>query len=123
MSYLAIAYRYGWINGHWYIVACDTDKFKVLYLAEQEPRERGGKYGVQVLECHVDGEGESVETAIAYFPSAYGEEKPMLNGRIWSDSRIGSRVRFNIDRLTLDEIKEIVSEQGKFGKMMEDSRK
>lgn len=115
MVYLAIAYRYGDINGHWYVVSADTDKEKVLALAELEPHDRGGKYGVAVT-CHKpNGDTENV----AYFPSSIGEAKPKVCRMTWADKNIGARVRMDIDTLTLDEIKAIVKRELEIGEIFE----
>lgn len=84
MVYLAIAYRYGWSNGHWYVVFADTDKDKVLAIAELETHDRAGKYGVQVT-CD--------DEIVAYFPSSRGESRPLLNVHVYADRHIGSWIR------------------------------
>lgn len=75
MAYVAVAYRYGWNNGHWYIVAASGDLEAVTKAAEEENKSRGGKYGIEVYEI---GLGDTEEKALCYFPSAWDEKKPRL---------------------------------------------
>jgi hypothetical protein len=83
--YVATAYRWGWYNDHHYVVAASVDRDAVLAAAEDEPSDRGGKYGVEVVEY-------PSEETIAYFPSAYSEEAPKQNWRITAADDIGIAV-------------------------------
>jgi hypothetical protein len=83
--YVATAYRWGNHNGHWYAVAAGVDQAVVCEQAENESSERGGKYGVEVVEY-------PSETAVAYYPSLYGEDRPEMNWRIMASENIGLTV-------------------------------
>lgn len=104
MTYVAIAYRYGWSNGHWYIVHAGSNMRAIVDAAQAENASRGGKYGVQVVE--IDDQGNEKE--IKYFPSSHNEDHPRLCVRreVWE--KIGCRVLEAIDKgepLTVNEIK------------------
>lgn len=79
VMYVAIAHRWGWMNGHWYHVYAGPDQTKALALAQNVQEDRGGKYGCAVMQF--DGDGTDYKR-IAYFPSMHGEEKPYHNYRI-----------------------------------------
>ncbi len=85
MIYLVIAYRWGWLNGHQYIVHASTDREAALEAAEAEADDRAGKYAMVVTER--DGEAES---RIHYIPSSYGEANPSHNHRIDMFQSLGS---------------------------------
>ena len=87
--YLAVAYRWGWLNYHSYFVAIGHDERKVVLEAESECRGRGGKYGVEILKF-TDGEGSHKQ--IKYFPSTYGEKYPGENHRIGKFKDVGQEI-------------------------------
>jgi len=65
--YLVIAYRWGTLNNHNYIVTATTDRAEAIAAAKDECDGRGGKYGVEVVEY-------PGEDRIAYFSSS-GERR------------------------------------------------
>ena len=77
-TYLAIAYRWGELSNHHYMVYAGSDKTKALALAENEPQYRGGKYSCSVLEFNEDGTDYE---RIAHFNSMAKEDKPYHNHR------------------------------------------
>lgn len=87
--YLAIAYRWGWLNNHSYFVAIGHDGRKITLEAESECRGRGGKYGVRVLKFT---KPEGVYEEVAYFPSTYGEESAYENHRIGMFENVGLEI-------------------------------
>lgn len=64
-AYVAIAYRWGWVNNHHHIVRCTTDLQSAQDAADAEAQHRGGKYGVAVY--------DNDQNLIHYATSAYGE--------------------------------------------------
>ncbi len=84
--YLVIAYRWGNTNGGQYIVYAGPDGEKAVRLGAEEAMDRGGKYGCMVYEVSEDGIDLK---AIAYTPSAWGEEKPFHNWRIDKFNHLG----------------------------------
>lgn len=80
-NYICIAYRWGDINNHWYILYVGCDLMKARALASNEPQDRGGKYGAAVLE-YVEEDGEGGTRLIDYYPSMSGEKRPAHNYRI-----------------------------------------
>ena len=61
--YVVVAYRWGTLNNHNYIVTATADRTAALAAAEDERDGRGGKYGVEVVEY-------PGEERIAYFASS-----------------------------------------------------
>lgn len=74
MIYLVIAYRWGDLNGHQYIVHAGLDREAALEAAETEAGDRGGKYGCAVYEC-TGGDHKIIHYASAY----HGESGPTHN--------------------------------------------
>ena len=92
--YLAIAYRWGWTNAHSYFVFIGREKRRVILEAESECHGRGGKYGVEVIKFIAqNGHHEHV----AYFPSAYQEDKPHHNNRIDLFEHVGMDIITHFD--------------------------
>lgn len=82
--YDCIAYRWGWLNNHWYTVYVGDDKDKAIALAQCETQDRAGKYGVEVREW------DGLEyKRIAYSPSTYGEQQPYTNAILYAREHIG----------------------------------
>jgi hypothetical protein len=88
-NYLVIAYRWGWTNGHQYIIYCGPDETKAIAMADSETGDRGGKYGGAVYKFNEDGTDYE---RIYYTPSSYGEEKPYHNYRIDMFEKLGHRM-------------------------------
>ena len=105
LYYLAVAYRYGWDDESQYIVDVDEDEKKILYVAENEANDSGGKYGVEVVKIQGDVWDGSQES-IAYFPSVYGEAKPRYcwASKCWE--RVGREIT-NIENIPDDLTMEI----------------
>ncbi len=61
--YVVVAYRWGAVNDHNYIVTATTDRAQAIAAAKQERDGRGFKYGVEVVEY-------PEEENVAYFPSS-----------------------------------------------------
>lgn len=91
--YIAIAYRYGWLNGHWYILAASTVRETAEAYAQSECFGRGGKYGIEVVEM-IEGQDDK---RVAYFPSAWGEKEPTGNQRICLEHSFGTRLLSDIE--------------------------
>ena len=107
--YIATAYRFGWTNAHTYPVYIGEDVVKAVALAQCEANDRGGKYGVQVVECT---ETLDEQQTVAYYPSSYGEDEPYVNKRIALSDRIGGGVLTECEsgRDIADWLAEIVQE-------------
>jgi hypothetical protein len=73
--YIAVAYRWGFTNEHWYFVYVGLDAVKAVTLAEHEAQDRGGKYGCVVYEFD---EGGTDYQQIFYSPSM--TEEPSTKG-------------------------------------------
>jgi hypothetical protein len=69
--YLAVAYRWGETNNHWYYVYAGLDMTKALALAENESNHRGGKYAVCVWQFTPDGCDYKI---VGYFASSQEDE-------------------------------------------------
>ena len=98
-GWAVIAYRWGWLNNHNYIVRITTDLQSAKDAADAEAMHRGGKYGVTVW----DGEGN----AIYHAPSSYGEKAAQTNWRIELFEAVGLHVVVALEDgkpLTTDEI-------------------
>ncbi len=80
----AIAYRWGWLNEHSYIVCVTPDLQAAKDAADAEVDHRGGKYGVTVW----DASG----AAVYHSPSIYGEEAAFVNERVEMFERVGLHV-------------------------------
>lgn len=72
MIYVITAYRWGWRNGHSYVVGADTDKERALVIAQEHVEYRGGKYGCEVVEVaeRSDPSGDDAKQ-VAYVESPY----------------------------------------------------
>lgn len=117
MTYIAIAYRYGWSNGHWYIVHAGPNRRAIIDAANAEHAVGGGKYGIQVVEIDDDGE----EKPIGYFSSSYNEEKPRLCVVQEVCEKVGSEVLRAISDgapLTVDEIVTLEQKELKLQKVI-----
>lgn len=82
VSFLAVAYRWGWTNNHSYFIYCGTDRVKALALARAENADRGGKYACVVWKFDEDGIDSH---SIGYWPSSMepdGQTAPRHNHRI-----------------------------------------
>lgn len=91
--YVAVAYRWGHTNTHWYLVAGGTKRSDIVDAARLENYDRGGKYGVAVLRLSAEG-----STAMEdYFPSIYGESAPGENPRIAMFQRLGQKVFYAVE--------------------------
>lgn len=90
-AYAAVAYRWGYLNGHQYFVYVGTDKAKAVAMARSENADRGGKYGCVVWSFKDNEEGEQTEEQVAYFNSSWGEDKPFHNYRIDMFERLGHK--------------------------------
>lgn len=66
-TFLAVAYRWGEANGHWYFIYAGLDFDKAAAMAQAECQDRGGKYACVVWKF--DGNGTNFKSA-AYFPSS-----------------------------------------------------
>lgn len=91
--YLVIAYRFGWLNGHWYTVAASTVRETAEAYAQAECFSRGGKYGIEVVEM-IEGQDDK---RVAYFASAWGEKEPTGNQRICLEHGLGTRLLNEIE--------------------------
>lgn len=67
-TFVAIAYRWGDLNNHHYIVYAGQDEQKAIALAKNEPDYRGGKYGC-VVYGYKDAGPEQDCRQVAYFQS------------------------------------------------------
>lgn len=78
--YIAIAYRYGWTDEDWYIVAWGADMQTVCSRAQEENRSRGGKYGILVTDLSREDQPD-----VAYYSSSWGEKRPRFceNSYVW----------------------------------------
>lgn len=85
-TYIAIAYRWGNVDGHWYVTAVGGNEEEITRIAEHEHGERGGKYGVEVTGVTVEGD---TVCHVAYFPSSHGETKPRRNARTHAARSLG----------------------------------
>lgn len=89
MTYLVIAFRWGWTNAHQYVVYAGPDESKALALAQAECDDRAGKYGVAVYKANADG---TEFKRVAYFNSVYQEESPHHNWRLDMLKTLGHRM-------------------------------
>lgn len=97
-----IAYRWGWINAHQYIVRVTCDLRAAKDAADAEAKYRGGKYGVTVW----DANGKAVHHA----PSIYGESMSHENYRTEMFASVGQHVVVGLEEgkpLTADEIVDV----------------
>ena len=71
VNFIAMAYRWGDENGHWYFIYCGGDFQKGYAMARAENADRGGKYA-----CAVYGfpAGGSDAELMVYFPSSMEED-------------------------------------------------
>ena len=87
--FFVIAYRWGWKNGHQYVVDCSSNLQGMIDKAESECADRGGKYGVVVYRVNHEDANHVIEK---YFPSLCGEEIPYMNEMIEVHKDIGRAV-------------------------------
>lgn len=85
--YVAIAYRWGKSNNHWYLLCGGVDLEKICEQAQNEVSYRGGKYSVAVYETLQDMEKD--QKMVAYFPGCHGEKFPTLDYRVKAEEEIG----------------------------------
>lgn len=71
VNFLAVAFRWGDVNGHWYHIYCGGDFQKAYAMARTENADRGGKYACALYGFAADGHDESL---MAYFPSTLEED-------------------------------------------------
>lgn len=79
--FVLTAYRWGLRDAHSYVVGAYPTRQLALSAAEQHLDYRGGKYGVEVVECGGDADegGENGPRQVAYLESPYfgfGRTKP-----------------------------------------------
>lgn len=86
MTYLVMAFRFGWINNHWYLVYGGPDRTRACALAADEARLRGGKYSCAVYEFSDLGTEYQL---ITYEGSTLDEKEPEHNERIEYHRRLG----------------------------------
>jgi hypothetical protein len=118
VTYVVVAYMLGWTNVHQYLVCATSDKEKAVEEAGKEATESDGKYGVAVYSLSESRDGDfHLE---AYFPSAYGEDKPRWNAQLSMFSDVGTKVVRAIDGGKHDDVPpwlmEIVGEKTKLYK-------
>lgn len=109
----AIAYRWGWLNEHSYIVRLTTDRQAACDAADAETEHRGGKYGVTVWGA--DG------NAVYHASSSYGEKEAHVNERIHLFERVGLYVVVGLEDgkpLTPEEITERWQHEKRFAEAM-----
>lgn len=81
-TFLSIAYRWGDLNGHHYVIYCGTDEQKAVACAQAECDDRGGKYGC-VVWGYKDAGPEQTVRKVAWFPGMRGGTGgPMNNYRL-----------------------------------------
>lgn len=117
MTYIAIAYRYGWSNGHWYIVHAGPNQRAIIDAAQAENTSRGGKYGVQVIAINENGD----ESQVVYFPSSYGESSPRMSIKTEVWERVGFAVLQAIKDgkpMSVEEIQAASDREEKIAKIM-----
>jgi len=74
--FVAIAYRWGNICNHNYLVTASTDLDAIINAAKDECDNRGGKYGVTVWSVSEPQKLKYHRNVIRHFPSTCGEEAP-----------------------------------------------
>ena len=91
-TFVAIAYRWGNRNNHHYIVYAGPDEQKAVALAQNEPQDRGGKYGC-VVYGYKDAGPEQECRQVAYFSSGMdaGAKGPRNNYRIEMFESLGHK--------------------------------
>jgi len=117
VTYIAIAYRYGWSNGHWYIVHAGPNQRAIIDAAQAENTSRGGKYGVQVIAINENGD----ESQVVYFPSSYGESSPRMSIKTEVWERVGFAVLQAIKDgkpMSVEEIQAASDREEKIAKIM-----
>jgi uncharacterized protein YqgV (UPF0045/DUF77 family) len=87
-----MAYRWGQLNAHSYIVTSGTDLNTMILAAEEECQDRGGKYGVSVIRTNTDSNLNINHEQVKYFHSLYEEEAPFYEHSIDIDQRIGRMI-------------------------------
>lgn len=71
LNFLAVAYRWGDENGHWYFIYCGGDFQKSYAMARAENADRGGKYACAVYGFPAGGVDAEL---MCYFPSSMEED-------------------------------------------------
>lgn len=85
--YMVIAYRWGQLNGHQYLVYCGVDRDRAGSRARAEQVERGGKYGCAVYQLDENGANPKL---VEYFgASMHNETAPFHNAQIDYLNRLG----------------------------------
>lgn len=78
--YMAIAYRLGRTNDHWYVVYVGDNQEKAMALAADEASSRNGNYGVATFKVNDTHDPEmSYRTMLCYYPSSMEEVLPHHN--------------------------------------------
>ena len=109
-----IAYRWGWINAHQYVVRVTNDLQAAKDAADAESMHRGGKYGVTVW----DNDG----SAVYHAPSSYREDRAHVNYRTEMFEAVGLHVVVGIEDgkpLTADQIAEVWKREVQMQEIME----
>ncbi|NVB78810.1 MAG: hypothetical protein HOV81_10480 [Kofleriaceae bacterium] len=86
--YVVVAYRWGKINEHQYVVTATADRAEAVAAAREECDGRGLKYGVEVVEY-------PGEETVAYFPSS-AEAKDATGPEYSADVAAANHVGFDI---------------------------
>ena len=87
--YIAVAYRWGELNNHNYMVAAGADRESICEIASDEADFRGGKYGVAVFEASNVRDSAVTGQCCAYYKSMAGEDEPYTNRRSVLAERLG----------------------------------
>ena len=74
--FVAIAYRWGNICNHNYLVTASNDRGAVVKAAQKEQENRGGKYGISVWSVSEPGDEKYHRKVVEHFPSCGGEPVP-----------------------------------------------
>ena len=88
MTFTVLAYRWGNLNDHHYLVAQTSDEARARQIGEEACDERAGKYGVVVYRWDEDGRCSQH----AYYPSQAGEPGPTENEHLMMCQSLGSTV-------------------------------
>ena len=85
-QYIAVAYRWGDLNGETIILGASNNLEEILRQANDYGANRGGKYGVAVWKKPYFGE---IGEIVSYFPSMNGETSPEESPVINVADRVG----------------------------------
>jgi hypothetical protein len=81
-TFLAMAYRWGDLNEHHYVIYVGADEQKAVACAQAEENDRGGKYGC-VVWGYADAGAEQAVRKVAWFPGTRGGKGgPAMNYRL-----------------------------------------